>query len=148
MRIIAFFDPDPFRPYIGEGSGRQHPKHTGTNHHFKAMLASSSSVAVRSLRSSLQRQVTTPIVMNRHGRRCFSIGSRTAILYAELPYHLVVGLPALSPTMHQGTLSEWYVKEGDAFSAGDAIAKIETVRNNKGLKKIRGVPKFLIALFL
>jgi hypothetical protein len=70
-------------------------------------------------------------MMSRHSRRCFSIGSRTAILYAELPYHLVVGLPALSPTMHQGTLSEWYVKEGDAFSAGDAIAKIETVRYNK-----------------
>lgn len=53
--------------------------------------------------------------------------SRTAALYDDLPYHLVVGLPALSPTMDQGTLSEWYVKEGDSFSAGDAIAKIETV---------------------
>lgn len=59
-------------------------------------------------------------------RRCIS---RTAILFDDLPYHLVVGLPALSPTMDQGTLSEWYVKEGDSFSAGDAIAKIETVRD-------------------
>lgn len=44
----------------------------------------------------------------------------------ELPYHLVVGLPALSPTMEAGSLAEWYVDEGDSFAAGDAIAKIET----------------------
>lgn len=35
-------------------------------------------------------------------------------------------MPALSPTMEAGTLSEWNVKEGDLFSAGDSIAKIET----------------------
>lgn len=45
---------------------------------------------------------------------------------STLPYHLVVGLPALSPTMEVGILSEWYKNEGDAFQAGDAIAKIET----------------------
>ncbi|GKZ01029.1 hypothetical protein MPSEU_001054300 [Mayamaea pseudoterrestris] len=44
----------------------------------------------------------------------------------DLPYHLVMGLPALSPTMETGVLAEWYVQEGDKFSAGDAIAKIET----------------------
>jgi pyruvate dehydrogenase E2 component (dihydrolipoamide acetyltransferase) len=35
-------------------------------------------------------------------------------------------MPALSPTMETGTLAEWYFAEGQAFSAGDAIAKIET----------------------
>ena len=45
---------------------------------------------------------------------------------STLPYHLVVGLPALSPTMDVGTLSEWYKNEGDTFHAGDALAKIET----------------------
>ena len=44
----------------------------------------------------------------------------------SLPYHIVVGLPALSPTMEVGTLSEWYKNEGDAFHAGDGLAKIET----------------------
>ena len=43
-----------------------------------------------------------------------------------MPYHLVVGLPALSPTMESGALAEWYVKEGDFFRAGDGLAKIET----------------------
>ena len=35
-------------------------------------------------------------------------------------------MPALSPTMETGTLSEWYVEEGSGFSAGESIAKIET----------------------
>lgn len=45
---------------------------------------------------------------------------------ADLPYHLVVGMPALSPTMDAGTISSWNVSEGDSFSAGDSIAVIET----------------------
>jgi len=44
----------------------------------------------------------------------------------DLPYHIVVGMPALSPTMETGTLSEWYVEEGSSFSAGESLAKIET----------------------
>mmetsp|Transcript_24785 Transcript_24785/g.25124 ORF Transcript_24785/g.25124 Transcript_24785/m.25124 type:complete len:244 (+) Transcript_24785:88-819(+) len=44
----------------------------------------------------------------------------------DLPYHIVVGMPALSPTMETGILSEWYVEEGAGFSAGEALAKIET----------------------
>ena len=35
-------------------------------------------------------------------------------------------MPALSPTMEEGTLSKWLVKEGDSVSAGDVIAEIET----------------------
>jgi len=52
--------------------------------------------------------------------------SRTLALQDDLPYHLVMGLPALSPTMDSGALAEWYVQEGDSFAAGDALAKIET----------------------
>jgi pyruvate dehydrogenase E2 component (dihydrolipoamide acetyltransferase) len=35
-------------------------------------------------------------------------------------------MPALSPTMEEGTLSSWLVKEGDAVKSGDVIAEIET----------------------
>ncbi|MDR7103301.1 pyruvate dehydrogenase complex E1 component subunit beta [Croceicoccus sp. BE223] len=35
-------------------------------------------------------------------------------------------MPALSPTMEEGTLAKWLVKEGDAISPGDVIAEIET----------------------
>jgi pyruvate dehydrogenase E2 component (dihydrolipoamide acetyltransferase) len=45
---------------------------------------------------------------------------------SDLPYHIVVGMPALSPTMESGTLAEWNVKEGDFFQAGDSLAKIDT----------------------
>ena len=35
-------------------------------------------------------------------------------------------MPALSPTMEEGTLSKWHVKEGDTVSSGDILAEIET----------------------
>ena len=35
-------------------------------------------------------------------------------------------MPALSPTMTEGTLAKWHVKEGDEISSGDVIAEIET----------------------
>ncbi len=35
-------------------------------------------------------------------------------------------MPALSPTMEEGTLSKWLVKEGDRVSSGDLLAEIET----------------------
>ena len=35
-------------------------------------------------------------------------------------------MPALSPTMEEGTLAKWLVKEGDTISSGDLIAEIET----------------------
>ena len=35
-------------------------------------------------------------------------------------------MPALSPTMTEGTLAKWLVKEGDEISSGDVIAEIET----------------------
>ena len=35
-------------------------------------------------------------------------------------------MPALSPTMSEGKLSKWLVKEGDVVKAGDLIAEIET----------------------
>jgi pyruvate/2-oxoglutarate dehydrogenase complex dihydrolipoamide acyltransferase (E2) component len=35
-------------------------------------------------------------------------------------------MPALSPTMEEGTLAKWLVKEGDKVKSGDVIAEIET----------------------
>ena len=35
-------------------------------------------------------------------------------------------MPALSPTMTEGTLARWLKKEGDAIKSGEAIAEIET----------------------
>mgnify|MGYP000321331819 CR=1 FL=1 len=37
-----------------------------------------------------------------------------------------ITMPALSPTMEEGTLTKWLVKEGDSVEPGDVIAEIET----------------------
>ncbi|MBX7540678.1 pyruvate dehydrogenase complex dihydrolipoamide acetyltransferase [Qipengyuania sphaerica] len=37
-----------------------------------------------------------------------------------------IKMPALSPTMEEGTLAKWLVKPGDSVSAGDIMAEIET----------------------
>jgi len=39
---------------------------------------------------------------------------------------IAILMPALSPTMEEGTLAKWLVKEGDSVVAGDIIAEIET----------------------
>jgi hypothetical protein len=43
---------------------------------------------------------------------------------ATLPHHVVLGLPALSPTMTSGNLGKWIKKEGDAVKAGERIAEV------------------------
>ena len=37
-----------------------------------------------------------------------------------------IQMPALSPTMEEGTLTKWLVKEGDKVASGDILAEIET----------------------
>ncbi|HEX8553260.1 MAG TPA: pyruvate dehydrogenase complex E1 component subunit beta [Sphingomonas sp.] len=39
---------------------------------------------------------------------------------------IAIKMPALSPTMEEGTLAKWLVKEGDAVKSGDIMAEIET----------------------
>ena len=43
-------------------------------------------------------------------------------------------MPALSPTMEEGTLAKWLVKEGDRIQSGDLIAEIETDKQLWNLK--------------
>src|SRR3954454_1585381 len=43
---------------------------------------------------------------------------------ASMPIEL--RMPALSPTMEEGTLAKWLVKEGDTVKSGDILAEIET----------------------
>jgi pyruvate dehydrogenase E1 component beta subunit len=39
---------------------------------------------------------------------------------------IAIKMPALSPTMEEGTLAKWLVKEGDEVKSGDILAEIET----------------------
>ncbi|TQE00062.1 hypothetical protein C1H46_014315 [Malus baccata] len=52
--------------------------------------------------------------------------SSVGINTSELPPHIVVEMPALSPTMSQGNIFKWTKKEGDKIEVGDIICEIET----------------------
>lgn len=54
-------------------------------------------------------------------------------------------MPALSPTMEEGTLSTWLVKEGDSISSGDLMAEIET---DKATMEFEAVDEGIIAKIL
>ena len=54
-------------------------------------------------------------------------------------------MPALSPTMEEGTLSKWLVKEGDQVSSGDLLAEIET---DKATMEIEAVEEGTIVKLL
>ena len=51
-------------------------------------------------------------------------------------------MPALSPTMEEGTLAKWLVKEGDAVKSGDILAEIET---DKATMEFEAVDEGIIA---
>ena len=54
-------------------------------------------------------------------------------------------MPALSPTMEEGTLSKWLKKEGDKVSSGDVIAEIET---DKATMEVEAVDEGVIGKLL
>ena len=49
-----------------------------------------------------------------------------------------ITMPALSPTMEEGTLAKWLVKVGDSISPGDVIAEIETDKATMELEAADG----------
>src|SRR6188508_1044592 len=51
-------------------------------------------------------------------------------------------MPALSPTMEQGKLAKWLVKEGDKVASGDVIAEIET---DKATMEVEAVDEGTVA---
>lgn len=52
--------------------------------------------------------------------------SASRINTSELPPHVVLEMPALSPTMNQGNIAKWRKNEGDKIEVGDVICEIET----------------------
>ena len=54
-------------------------------------------------------------------------------------------MPALSPTMEEGTLAKWFVKAGDAVRSGDVIAEIET---DKATMEVEAVDEGIIEAIL
>ncbi|OQW44387.1 MAG: pyruvate dehydrogenase complex dihydrolipoamide acetyltransferase [Proteobacteria bacterium SG_bin6] len=54
-------------------------------------------------------------------------------------------MPALSPTMEEGTLAKWLVKEGDSVKSGDLLAEIET---DKATMEFEAVDEGVVAKIL
>jgi pyruvate/2-oxoglutarate dehydrogenase complex dihydrolipoamide acyltransferase (E2) component len=54
-------------------------------------------------------------------------------------------MPALSPTMEEGTLAKWLVKVGDTVKSGDVIAEIET---DKATMEVEAVDEGVIEALL
>jgi pyruvate dehydrogenase E1 component beta subunit len=54
-------------------------------------------------------------------------------------------MPALSPTMQEGTLAKWHVKVGDAVKSGDVIAEIET---DKATMEVEAVDEGVVEAIL
>ena len=53
-----------------------------------------------------------------------------------------ITMPALSPTMEEGNLAKWLVKEGDTVKSGDVIAEIET---DKATMEVEAVDEGVVA---
>src|SRR6187401_5724 len=53
-----------------------------------------------------------------------------------------ITMPALSPTMEEGNLARWLVKEGDKVAPGDVIAEIET---DKATMEVEAVDEGTVA---
>lgn len=58
---------------------------------------------------------------------------------------ITITMPALSPTMTEGKLANWQVKEGDAVSSGDVLAEIET---DKATMEVEAVDEGVIGKIL
>ena len=54
-------------------------------------------------------------------------------------------MPALSPTMEEGTLAKWHVKVGDKIASGDVIAEIET---DKATMEVEAVDEGVVEALL
>ena len=58
---------------------------------------------------------------------------------------IIITMPALSPTMTEGTLAKWILKEGDKVQSGDMLAEIET---DKATMEVEAIDEGVLAKIL
>src|SRR5271170_1200772 len=63
-------------------------------------------------------------LLGRHLRSHMCYRAFTSAASRSEPHNFT--MPAMSPTMTEGNISSWKVKEGDSFSTGDVLLEIET----------------------
>ncbi|CAH1772921.1 unnamed protein product [Owenia fusiformis] len=119
------------------------------------MLRSVAFVRVAARQQTIQRlgkQVTKRMICSQCASRSISLLKRNHTLHhlqkslpvaciqphryysSDLPDHVPVALPALSPTMEVGTIVRWEKKEGEALAEGDLLCEIETDKATMGFE--------------
>src|SRR4051812_21938890 len=73
------------------------------------------------------------------------LGGSAPPIIGSLALPIELKMPALSPTMEEGTLAKWLVKEGDTVKSGDILAEIET---DKATMEFEAVDEGTIAKIL
>jgi len=101
-------------------------KYVATVHKF-----ASTSHICRHASTCLHLQSVKPVARKADGQLR---GFKTTSSFSALPDHFKIVLPALSPTMEQGTLVSWAKAEGDELAEGDLLAEIETDKATMGFE--------------
>ena len=60
--------------------------------------------------------------------------NKVRLYSSTYPSHVLIKLPALSPTMEMGTIISWSKKEGEKLNEGDLLAEIETDKATMGFE--------------
>src|SRR3546814_7256305 len=69
----------------------------------------------------------------------------TTLFRSGMPIDIL--MPALSPTMTEGKLAKWLVKEGDKVTSGTVIAEIETDRSEEHTSELQSLMRISYAVF-
>ncbi|XP_068617560.1 dihydrolipoyllysine-residue acetyltransferase component of pyruvate dehydrogenase complex, mitochondrial isoform X2 [Battus philenor] len=96
------------------------------------------------VRYNLTRCMSTELIRRKSSNKLINSDSKSGLLvlqwrphiryYSDLPSHSKVNLPALSPTMENGSIVRWEKKEGDKLSEGDLLCEIETDKATMGFE--------------
>ncbi|CAH2043846.1 unnamed protein product, partial [Iphiclides podalirius] len=99
----------------------------------------------KAVRVNVTRCISSELARRKNCNKLFKLESKREILltpqwkpqiryYSDLPSHIKVNLPALSPTMESGSIVRWEKKEGDKLSEGDLLCEIETDKATMGFE--------------
>ncbi|XP_045515248.1 dihydrolipoyllysine-residue acetyltransferase component of pyruvate dehydrogenase complex, mitochondrial isoform X3 [Pieris brassicae] len=98
----------------------------------------------KAIRYNVKRCLSTELTRRKQANKLLSLSNQPLSAtqqwsiqvrhYSDLPPHNKVNLPALSPTMENGSIVSWEKKEGDKLNEGDLLCEIETDKATMGFE--------------
>lgn len=97
----------------------------------------------KAIRTNIARCVSTELTRKKLSSKILSPENQSIVapswttrsrFYSSLPSHNKIMLPALSPTMENGSIVSWAKKEGDKLEEGDLLCEIETDKATMGFE--------------